>query len=318
MFQRIFKISKLINSILIIMAINGCISVPSKSIPKADIVYESLTNGETKIEPRIGFVNEDGSGNIILETELDFNKPACLDGGKIIYFLMWNGRGSDRGYLSYWKENQRIHRCRKWESAETFGGIIPNTESRQAVINYGSGQILIVDIQRCENVEILVDLHEDNSRRVYGASLSTDGKKLLYSQESDRFSGNPKYSILVIDMDSREVNEIGSGIYPVWSPDGKKITYIQLDGIYVMNADGGQNQKIIDLDLRSSHSQGEFGVLLPYPRWSPDGKYLIYHRCPEFGLNCHLMKNTIFKIDIMTKEEIKILEGGSYPYWCLD
>jgi len=312
----------LLLSTTLILVINGCLRVPNKTIPKADIVYESLNEFDSKIKskikPKIGFVNQDGTGKVDFETDLYYDKPVCLDDGKTIYFLMWNGHGTEFGFLSYWKEKKRIHRCKTWHFVETFGGIIPDTEARQSVINNGRAQILIVDHQRCDELDILADVIDDRSNRLFGASLSSDGKKLLYSQESGRYSQNLEYSILVLDMDSKEIREIGSGINPAWSPDGSKIAYIQYDGIYVMNADGNQNKLIFDVYLHSRHAYQGFTHNPPYPRWSPDGEYLIYHRCPRGGTVCDIQEETIYKINIDTGEETKILEGGKYPYWCPD
>jgi Tol biopolymer transport system component len=56
----------------------------------------------------------------------------------------------------------------------------------------------------------------------------------------------------------------------------------------------------------------------PKPIWSPDGNWLVYHKCeledPE--REClYLEDYVIYKVNVHTGEEVKIIEGGLNPYW---
>jgi len=54
-------------------------------------------------------------------------------------------------------------------------------------------------------------------------------------------------------------------VSPSWSPDGSRIAYIS-DGIYIMDANGGNRTKVIDLDMSEEKS----------PSWSPDGNSIVF------------------------------------------
>ena len=109
---------------------------------------------------------------------------------------------------------------------------------------------------------------------------------------------------------------------PVWSPDGRKITFVRNFEIYVMNADGtGQT----NLTRNPAH---DFA-----PAWSPDGQQIVFERrlarrqygaCPGCG------GATIFEVHVMnadgsgqrrlTRNAGQVHEGaiGAQPRWSPD
>ena len=108
------------------------------------------------------------------------------------------------------------------------------------------------------------------------ASWSPDGKRIVFASRRD---GN--YEIYVMDTDGSNpqnlTNDPHNDRYPSWSPDGKRIVFsARREGhfenkfaityeIYVMNADGGNEERLTDNrknDLRSV--------------WSPDGKRIVF------------------------------------------
>jgi Tol biopolymer transport system component len=68
---------------------------------------------------------------------------------------------------------------------------------------------------------------------------------------------------------------------PQWSPDGTRIAWGRLDGIYVMNADGGAKRRV------SPAGCAEFAqscrANATSPQWSPDGSTLAYSYSRRFG-----------------------------------
>jgi len=90
------------------------------------------------------------------------------------------------------------------------------------------------------------------------------------------FVGNPEYypstifenemtfsaddHIWKMNIDGSELMDLGQGHHPQFSPDGSKIAY---DGLYIMNIDGTNKQKLTD-------ETGE------YPHFSPDGSKIVF------------------------------------------
>ncbi len=57
----------------------------------------------------------------------------------------------------------------------------------------------------------------------------------------------------------------------------------------------------------------------PIPSWSPDGEWLVYHKCTvpvEIGASCTYAEDyAIFIVNVATGEETLLIEGGLNPYW---
>ena len=115
----------------------------------------------------------------------------------------------------------------------------------------------------------------DNRDNDWWPSWSPDGKRIVFVSERD---GNRE--IYVMDADGGNpqnlTNDPNEDWYPSWSPDGARIAFMsRRDGhvidfaptyeIYVMDADGGNQQKITE-NRRSDSS----------PSWSPDGKHIVF------------------------------------------
>lgn len=78
-------------------------------------------------------------------------------------------------------------------------------------------------------------------------------------------------SIFVYDLAAGVARRLTSGYDPAISPDGSKVAFNRGDGanngIYVVNLDGSGERKLF----------GE-GQLLRSPKWSPDGKWIVFSR----------------------------------------
>ncbi|HEX8127745.1 MAG TPA: Calx-beta domain-containing protein [Pyrinomonadaceae bacterium] len=100
---------------------------------------------------------------------------------------------------------------------------------------------------------------------------SPDGTKFVYSSRRNNVS-----DIYIANADgSGEVkltDNAGSNSRPAWSPDGSQIAFDSTsrpsgDGIYLMNADGSNQRRIVDTSVvKGAHS----------PKWSPDGSLIMF------------------------------------------
>ena len=161
-------------------------------------------------------------------------------------------------------------------------------------------QIVFMSL-RDGNPEIYVmEIDGNNQRRLTNnpnpdivPSWSPDGKRIAFMSRR-----NENWEIYVMDADGGNpqniTNNPNSDSSPSWSPDGKWIVFSSdrdgnRDGnrnnyeIYVMDADGNNQQRLTDNDFYDTH-----------PSWSPDGKRIAFmsrrdgHFIGEFGLSSEI------------------------------
>jgi Tol biopolymer transport system component len=93
------------------------------------------------------------------------------------------------------------------------------------------------------------------------------------------------------------------------SPDDENIAFIREDGIYISNLDGSEQKRLVTLNSRYHEV-----TFYPFPQWSPDGRYLIYHRCQN--TQCYRLKDfSMYLFDLETMIETKIADNGLFPTW---
>jgi hypothetical protein len=122
---------------------------------------------------------------------------------------------------------------------------------------------------------------------------------------------------------------IESGYRPAWSRDSQWLAYTGLDGIYVVNvAEGSQPRRLVSLrnpnrsfpnkPLYDSNFSTIWVFSPPMVSWSPDGQWLIYHMLREnLGENAGYSSEnySIYKVNVITGEVIKLIDGGWTPSW---
>ena len=108
---------------------------------------------------------------------------------------------------------------------------------------------------------------------------SPDGTQLAFRRGDPNQGGGLPTRIFVADADGTDVRSIepdtrygeasGEAGPPVWSPDGRRIAFDTLGGIYVMSPDGDGLRLV-------TRYEGDQSCVDLQPSWSPDGRRLVF------------------------------------------
>ncbi len=107
-------------------------------------------------------------------------------------------------------------------------------------------------------------------RRVGDPQVSPDGKRVAFTIGDVNFDANRTVTqIYIMSSAGGDMKQLtsgaGSASSPRWSPDGKKLAYVNGDQLWVMEPDGSNKEQITKI------STGAGG-----PVWSPDGHWLAF------------------------------------------
>jgi Tol biopolymer transport system component len=72
-----------------------------------------------------------------------------------------------------------------------------------------------------------------------------------------------------MNIDSLDKIFVTAGYSPAWSPDGMWLVYVGMDGIYCIQPDGSNQEKLVN-DIPS------WGFSLSCLHWSADSKKIVY------------------------------------------
>ena len=114
-------------------------------------------------------------------------------------------------------------------------------------------------------------------------AFSPDGTSILFRRYEIINDDKKNNLICVLNLKRGDIRNIVSGIAvnPLdWSPDGKHIVFSNADTIggaggtlQIMDADGGNLRELIP-----PHPAGKLVISRSNPRWSPDGKQIVYQQ----------------------------------------
>ena len=286
------------------------------SFPKADIIYQAL-NHLSSIQDEsnnlIGFVNADGSGNTLIKLKYRAHYPVLsLEAGGLFFRenLTTPTEILGGGGPAYFLSSSGIYKdCVSFDTGQ-FIFPVPNTSY---LLESDSGDIELADMKSCKVIKRLVEIPDDDpSLRVIDSVYpSSSGKSMIFTETFRLLQSDVTY---IMDIETGSVREVlQSGDNASFSPDDQRIAYVGDNGIYVANADGTGSKLIVKIDF-SNYWESANGLETPYPFWSSDGTSLVYHKCTNF--DCHDLSNfSIYKVDVNSGQEQKIVDGGLYPVW---
>ena len=289
-------------------------------LPDSDIVF--LYDSQIDIDDKkLVFITENGTENIRFQHGMSIaydQAPSWTDDGAYVFL------SSPSNWMFVYTKSGEMMRLRGLDA----GYIAPIHDSNEILAeSYISvDNVAIYAIKRIDiNTGEIMDIYP-LSEKYNGMELGTDGfhnHNLLYarwarSKNQDHFQSE----IVIYDTISGKEDVVISGEYytmryPAYSPDGTWIAYTNTstklgeyeDSIYLVRPDGSEHHKIIENTL---------SYWKPMVSWSPDGKWLVYHRCTastDDDCYYHYENNAVFKYNIETGEEVMLAPSGIYPYW---
>ena len=295
----------------------SCSRTHLPDLPDRQIVYEA----NDVDDPKIGFINADGSLAEVINTDIYVTQPTWSgDGSKLLFRQSPGDFGyphSDPGYFSIWNYDGTISICnwRKWQ----IGWIAsPLPDPKHVILLDNYSRIILVDVEKCKEVSVYVEVEDSKPgelQTIISFSVSSSNNFILYSQRSVNPYG---FTMKLWNKESKETENIGQGLNAALSPDGNSAAYTWFDGIYIISLHDLSTTKLVDYDAIMSGSKLLIEDVPPAPQWSPDGKWLVYHLCmvpKSKGMCAQIEDYSIFKLNVATGEIIKLLDGGIYPVW---
>lgn len=287
--------------------------------PDRDIIFQTYPHDMSdKGENTLGFVNADGSGLVYLDTvfllpvfgrciEIAPMQPIITVDGSI---LVYRNPRVGAGYLYIQHSGGPPIKC---DDDISFGINRPQIEGDQ-IFTDTAGEMALFSIEDCApNIpkdQLTIFTSPNTGYGLYSGSISPDRERIAFSA---RMADEGNYYILLYDTKSQETVRITEGDAPAWSPDGTSLAFSKSDGIYLMDM-AMEIRLIVPYEYPSSPR-----TWLLLPSWSPDSQWLVYHKCTaqsDSNSYCGSIDDySIFKVNVETGEEIKIIDGGLNPYW---
>jgi Tol biopolymer transport system component len=117
--------------------------------------------------------------------------------------------------------------------------------------------------------------------------------------------------ILDLNQNAGPPKRVADGLYPDWSPDGKRILFVTAGGaIHAVNADGSDTVEI-------RPSENLYDVAPERPSWSPDGKRIAFTRCDDITCAIYVMQANGSEMKPLTSDPVSGVASYS-PSWSRD
>jgi TolB protein len=152
--------------------------------------------------------------------------------------------------------------------------------------------IAIVEVNSKEVTQVLD--HSSTEGQDHFARWSPDGKKLVFWRERAKSDGTIQTAVFIVNADGSGLRQLTPWKMlagdPDWSPKGDLIVFstrplvvFDTSGrseLYTMRPDGSGMHKLT--------SYGEDGPRATQPRWTPEGKAILYTRVTQTGSPRHI------------------------------
>jgi hypothetical protein len=280
-------------------------------------------------EVSIGFVNADGSEEEYLSItapgivgmEASPAYPLITSDNSLLIMRGMPDTGAP-GRLAAYLPGRYAEPCSDDRSAVVGPATLTQDEDHVVAGMVGpQRRIAVFDLTAClaggfepdEGVYTILDIPDQHVPCFgTGGALSAGNEQLAFSD-----CVNTEPTITILTLATGEAIAVGPGIAPSWSPDGSSIAYRGPGGIYVTDTDTPNGRVVVEYIV--PREPGRYEDLPSYPVWSPDGEWLVYHKCLSLTGSRDDCKKTqdfaIFKVNVQTGEEIEIVDGGLNPYW---
>lgn len=266
------------------------------------------------------FIQPDGSNIQTAAMKENFVKPVWSANGKRIFGLSnpdWMPAYEEIGYPAYWDiENNHFVRCDRdmiyFNQIEEY----QNSDNPAEVILYDGNakEFILFDIDTCQEIEQLGEITDQSgSTLISGFTFSAVTQELVYGEIFRPKDGQPGFRLMRVNLNTGEKDVLVEGINPVWSPDGTQIAYVGLEGLYLLDLITNQSRLFVQIDSFATWNDGNHWMIAPQPRWSPDGKWLVLHKC--MSERCVVSETQILKIRVADGLLETIHVGGKFPSW---
>jgi Tol biopolymer transport system component len=138
-----------------------------------------------------------------------------------------------------------------------------------------------------------------------GAVVPGENGRIVFT----RVSGGPGCTQAIVAADPNDANENVLATYPCdeldglltpnWSPDGGKVVFAALGGIWTVNADGSGLRELIACHAGDTGCLGFAG-----PTFTPDGRHIVTEHCcePRIGDALYILNADGTRLKALTRE----------------
>lgn len=285
------------------------------TFPDTEIVF--VSNGG------VGFVNSNGSDEVFIPfTVKDFRgdhskwwRPVITADNHTLIAKV--GDEFSHIYnptpLVIWNSGKLPTLCEQWGVQQMA---YLSADQSDIFIHTDQGMALY-DLNSCGTKDPPIKIY----KHIFGV-LSPNLRYVAYTNRPSADPDNNRFIVVYNIADGKE-QTVGIGDNPAWSRDNQWLAYTGKDGIYIANiAKNSEPRRVILYpnlfnQKRPTYSAGDYYEIPPEVSWSPDGKWLVYHKWTgtDYYTGVNPNYNAVFKLNVETGEEIKIVDGGLYPYW---